>query len=185
MGREKKYTAAGLRKAVEQYFKSISRTVPVTEEVPTGELDSHGHKLFELQPVMNDLNEMMMHTEFVIPPTVSGLCEFLGIHRATWARYCDAEEHPEFCDTTTRARGRMRAYLEEQLLTRKDVRGIIFDLQNNHGYAERREVELGSRAAQAIRERLPAEERAELLELLKEEAERDDGDHARADGPGD
>ena len=85
-----------------------------------------------------------------MPPTVGGLCQFLGIHRSTWAEYCDHEEHPEFSDTTTRARGRLRAYLEQQLLVRKDVKGIIFDLQNNHGYSEKRQVELGERASKAI-----------------------------------
>lgn len=181
-GREKKYTAKRLREEVDRYFKSVSRTAPVTEQVPTGELDERGHKIYEAQPVMNDLGEMMTHKEYVIPPTVSGLCEFLGIHRSTWANYCDPEKHPEFFDTTTRARGCMRAYLEEQLLTRKDVRGIIFDLQNNHGYSEKREVELGSRASRAIGSAgLPIEERAELLALLKEEA---NDDHEGADRAG-
>ena len=189
-GREKKYTPKSLREAVDRYFLSICRTAPVTEQVPTGELDERGHKIYETQPVMNDLGEIMLRKEYVIPPTVSGLCEYLGIHRATWNRYCDAESHPEFCDTTTRARGRMRAYLEEQLLTRKDVRGIIFDLQNNYGYAEKREVELGSRAAQAMGGTLPVEERTELLKLLRKEMEETEtvtekDDHEDADGQGD
>lgn len=170
-GREKRYSPKALREAVDRYFASISRTAPVTEEVPTGELDSHGHKLCETQPVMNDMGEIMMHREYHIPPTVSGLCEYLGIHRSTWARYCDPELHPEFCDTTTRARGRMRAYLEEQLLTRKDVRGIIFDLQNNYGYTERREIELGQEARKALGGRLSPEERGELLAMLRAEAQ--------------
>ena len=79
----------------------------------------------------------------------------------------------------------MRAYLEEQLLTRKEVRGIIFDLQNNYGYSEKREVELGTRATAAIGSvGLPAEERAELLAILKEEAE-NDANYQGADGAGD
>ena len=175
-GREMKYrTGKALQVQVDRYFKSISRTVPVTELVPTGELDEKGHRILDTQPVMNDLGEIMMRKEYIIPPTVSGLCAYLGIHRATWNRYCEPELHPEFCDTTTRARGYMRAYLEEQLLTRKDVRGIIFDLQNNYGYAEKREVELGARATMAVGSTgLPAEERAELLQLLREEAEKED-----------
>jgi len=182
-GREKKYTAKALREKVEEYFASISRTAPVTEQVPTGELDEHGHKIFELQPVMNDLNEIMLRKEFIIPPTVSGLCEYLGIHRATWNRYCDPDLHPEFCDTTTRARGRMRAYLEEQLLTRKDVRGIIFDLQNNYGYTEKREVELGRETQKVLGGKLAPEEREELLSLLQAEI-KSDADTG-SDGAGD
>ena len=182
-GREKKYTAKRLEAEVEKYFASISRTAPVTELVPTGELDEHGHKIFELQPVMNDLNEIMLRKEFIIPPTVSGLCEYLGIHRATWNRYCDPELHPEFCDTTTRARGRMRAYLEEQLLTRKDVRGIIFDLQNNYGYTEKREVELGRETQKVLGGKMAPEEREELLSLLQAEI-KSDADTG-SDGAGD
>ncbi len=184
-GREKKYTPKSLEKAVGNYFMSISRTQPVTEPVWTGELDERGHKVYELQPVMNDLGEIMTHREYAIPPTVSGLCQYLGIHRATWARYCDPEQYPEFCDTTTRARGCLRAYLEEQLLIRKDVRGIIFDLQNNHGYAEKREVELGSRAsAIAGSLALPPEEREALIMALVEEAQ-DNADQPGADSAGD
>ena len=185
-GRERKYTAGKLNAAVERYFKSISRTAKVTEEVWTGELDSHGHKVTEAREVTNDLGEVMTRREYLIPPTVSGLCQYLGIHRSTWANYCDREKHPEFFDTTTHARGYMRAYLEEQLLTRKDVKGIIFDLQNNHGYAERKEIELGSRAAQAIGASISPEEREELLELLREEAGREEehGADAGADGAG-
>ena len=175
-GRERKYTAGKLNAAVERYFKSISRTATVTENVWTGEFDNHGHKVMETREVTNDLGEVMTHREYLIPPTVSGLCQYLGIHRSTWANYCDREKHPEFFDTTTHARGYMRAYLEEQLLTRKDVKGIIFDLQNNHGYAERKEIELGSRAAQAIGASISPEEREELLEQLRGEAERDDAE---------
>ena len=174
MPREKKYTAKKLEAETEKYFMSISRTAPVTELVPTGELDARGHKIYETQPVMNDLGEMMTQKEYFIPPTVSGLCEFLGIHRATWNRYCDPDLHPEFCDTTTRARGRMRAYLEEQLLTRKDVRGIIFDLQNNYGYTEKREIELGQEAKKVLGGKLNPEERGELLDLLRAEAQGED-----------
>ena len=170
-GREKKYTAKALRENVENYFASICRTATVTELVPTGELDERGHKILELQPVMNDLNEIMLRKEYIIPPTVSGLCEYLGIHRSTWANYCDKDLHPEFFDTTTRARGRMRAYLEEQLLTRKDVRGVIFDLQNNYGYTEKREIELGHEAKKVLGGKLNPEERGELLDLLRAEAQ--------------
>lgn len=172
-GREKKYTPKSLEKAVGNYFMSISRTQPVTEPVWTGELDERGHKVYELQPVMNDLGEIMTHREYAIPPTVSGLCQYLGIHRATWARYCDPEQYPEFCDTTTRARGCLRAYLEEQLLIRKDVRGIIFDLQNNHGYAEKKEIELGRETQKVLGGKIAPEEREELLSLLQAEMRND------------
>jgi len=170
MGRPKKYSEKTLAKAVNRYFASITRIVPVTEMVETGERDSKGHKIYERRAVVNSLGEEAKTMEYIVPPTVGGLCEFLGIHRSTWAEYCDRDLHPEFSDTTTRARGRLRAYLEQQLLTRKDVKGIIFDLQNNHGYAEKRQLELGDQAARAITAgSIPMSEKKLLLEEIARE----------------
>ncbi len=181
MGRPKKYSAKRLAKEVDRYFASISRIVTVTERLPTGERDSKGHEIYRTQPVINTLGEEMKTEEFLIPPTVGGLCRFLGIHKSTWAEYCDSSLHPEFSDTTTRARGRLRAYLEQQLLTRKDVKGIIFDLQNNHGYTEKREVELGAKAAQAAgAAALSMGEKKELLRLIAADFTRDDDEGAGA-----
>ena len=150
MGRPKKYTRKGLREAVEHYFDSISRVVPLTEKRPTDRRDSSGHVIYEVVPVMNKLGQQAMVEEFVVPPTVGGLCEALGIHRSTWNEWCDADTYPEFSDTIAHARGRMRAWCESQLLIRKDVKGIIFNLQNNYDYKERREIELGPGAAKAV-----------------------------------
>ena len=150
MGRPKKYTKKGLREAVERYFDSISRIVPLTEKRPTDRRDSSGHVIYEVVPVVNKLGQQAKVEEFVVPPTVGGLCEFLGIHRSTWNEWCDEDVYPEFSDTITRARGRMRAWCESQLLIRKDVKGIIFNLQNNYDYRERREIELGPGAAKAV-----------------------------------
>lgn len=150
MGRPKKYNKKTLGEAVDRYFASISRVVPLTEKVDTGRRDGDGHKIYEDRPVMNSLEEQATVEEFIIPPTVGSLCMALGIHRSTWAEYCDHEQHPEFKDITTQARERMRTYLEQQLLTRKDVKGVIFDLQNNHGYTEKRQVDLSERASKAV-----------------------------------
>lgn len=147
MGAPRKYTKKKLSEAVQKYFDSISREKTVTEKVPTKEKDSEGHTIYEDIPVYSKLGEKIVVTEYVVPPTVGGLCQFLGITRETWSKYCDKEEHPEFSDTTTRARGRMRAWNEEQLLVRagKDIKGIIFNLENNYGYGEKSEVVLGGR----------------------------------------
>lgn len=170
MGRPKKYTERTLRKAVEAYFDSITREVAMTEKVDTGRKDADGHKIFENVPVINKRGEQVKITEYLVPPTVGGLCEHLGIHRSTWAEYCDENAHPEFSDTTTRTRGRMREYLEQQLLIRKDVKGVIFSLQNNYGYTERREVELGPYARKTVAAAgLSMDEREELLRELAAE----------------
>lgn len=133
---ERKYTPRALHKAVVQYFKSITRWVPVMEQVLTGQRDRMGHQIMEQQPVVNQLGEEMQRLEYVIPPSVGGLCIFLQIHRSTWNDYCKDEK---YADTTTHARGLMHAYLEQESLTRqgKDLKGILFNLENNYGYSER------------------------------------------------
>lgn len=164
MARPKKFTAVKLRKEVCRYFDSISRTVTVTEKKDSGERDSHGHVIWKTVEVYNNLGEPLQKKEFIIPPTVGGLCEFLGIHRSTWNDYCNPELHPEFSDTTTRARGSMRAYLETELLTRKDVKGVIFDLQNNYGYTEKKEIEIGDAAKRMLAlQSMTVEEKEDLI----------------------
>lgn len=173
MGRYKKYRSdKALREAVEAYFAGISRTVDVMEERKTGEKDDWGHFVKEWVPVCNDKGEVIRAREFVIPPTAGGLCAHLEISRETWAKYCDKELNPQFEETTTWARGVLRGYLEGQLLTRggKDLKGVIFSLQNNYGYAEKRTVELGPKAAQAVAAGAAGSaEREALLRLLAEE----------------
>ena len=139
MGAPKKYTKRKLDEAVENYFKSISRQVTLTEKKPTGKKDKMGHEIYEDVPVKNALGQEMSVTEYLIPPSVLELSAFLGIHRSTWDNYCDHEQHPEFFDTTERAMGRIHAYLARESLTRqgKDLKGVLFNLENNFGYKER------------------------------------------------
>ena len=170
MARERKFkTSKALREAAERYFDSISRTVEVTEMVPTGEMDSKGHAVLAPKKVTNDRGDTIRTREFLVPPTVVGLCLYLGVHRATWARWCDHQEHPELEEATEWVSAVLRAWNEEQLLTRGDkgVKGIMFNLQNNYGYAQKVEVEAGpqTRAAQS----LTTQEKLALLQELWEQ----------------
>ena len=142
MGARKKYTKKKLQEAVEKYFRSISREVTLKEKKPTGKKDKMGHEIYEEVEIINGLGEPMVVTEYLVPPTVGGLSDFLGIHRDTWNDYCNHEKHPEFSDTTTYAQGRIHAYLELEMLTRqgKDLKGVLFNLENNFGYKERMEL---------------------------------------------
>lgn len=151
---EKKYTPAKLKRAVERYFARITRVVPLTEPVDTGQRDKMGHVIYRQEPIVNALGEEMTVTEYLVPPSVGGLCEALGIHRSTWANYCDRAKYPEFFDTVTWAQGRMRAWNEQQLLTRpgKDVKGIIFNLENNYGYRDQSRVEVSGGVEEYLRQ---------------------------------
>lgn len=136
MGRYKKYRSdKALREAVEGYFAGISRTVNAMEERNTGEKDNWGHFVKEWEPVRNDKGEVIRAREFVIPPTVGGLCACLEISRETWAKYCDKSLNPQFAETTEWAREQMLSWREKELILRpgKDVKGLLFDLQVNYG----------------------------------------------------
>jgi len=134
--RPKAYTPAGLGKRADRYFRSISRRVEVKERIPTGERDESGHEVFREETVLNQLGRPIIVTEYLEPPTVAGLCAFLGIHRATWAVYADSVQHPEFSEVTREIKDRLMAWNERELLTRdgKNVKGIVFNLQQNYGY---------------------------------------------------
>lgn len=113
-----------LEKAVNAYFNSISskRLIPGTESCKT-----------------------FYHEA----PTVNGLCLFLGINRRTWENYCSDEK---FSSVTERARMRMEAYCEQILLTREkgSLQGVIFNLQHNYGWKDKKTVELGEETVDAL-----------------------------------
>lgn len=172
-GRPKKYTKKSLREAVDRYFRSISRTIPARDL--TGAV------------VKNDDGEDIMVVQFVVPPSISSMCLYLGIDRSTWQNYADPELHPEMKSVTADARARIEAYLEEQLLTRdKGLQGIIFNLQNNYGWKQKQEVELGKETRRtmategmSIKEKLAfisAEQAARAAAIADEDGE--DGEEA-------
>lgn len=151
MGRQKKYNGNKLRKAVEAYFDSISRHIVVKEPVPTGERDEKGHMIFIDQPVLNDNGEEIERLEYLVPPTVGGLCLYLGISRDTWAEYQKLEETSAACKM---AKDRLLAWNEEQLMLRsgKDVKGIVFNLEANYDYSERMDVSVHGGVEDFLRE---------------------------------
>ena len=153
MGRPRVYTSARLVKAVNRYFKSITRQVPLTEMVPTGEKDEMGHMIYEPKKVIHNLGEEVTVTEYLVPPSEAGLCEALKIHRSTWTNYCDHDKYPEFAEITETVKDRMKGWNEREMLTRpgKDLKGILFNLEQNYGYGgEKHEVSFGAGALEAF-----------------------------------
>lgn len=146
MGRPKgtkKYTKKTLERAVQEYFDSISREVELTEKIDTGQKDKDGHVIYENRAIVNKLGQPMKVTEFLVPPNVQDLCDHLVIHRSTWWEYSDSQKNPELAEVCAWVKDVFLGYREKQLLTRpgKDIKGIVFDLENNYGYAEKRSVE--------------------------------------------
>ena len=104
-GRPKKYTKKKLREETERYFRSISRTIPARDD--TGGI------------IRNDDGDEIQLLQYVVPPSIAGLCLQLGIDRSTWQNYADPTLHPELADVAAEARARIEAYLEQELLTRE------------------------------------------------------------------
>lgn len=162
MPRFKKYrTAAALQKGVDAYFDAISYEENVTVRVPTQQRDKDGHVIYEDKPVIARNGRQAVRTMWTEPPSIAGLCLSLGICRDTWAAYAKDEV---FSDTVTRARGRVEAYLVGRLET-KGARGVIFNLQENFGWKERKELGLDAPTRAAVGAGMSM---AEKLELLKE-----------------
>ena len=176
-GRPRKYSAGTFQKECENYFNSISykkpkmRGEPVFDEEGFPVLDDFGHQKIQFKPVITANGKQAMDTVWTEPPSLTALCLYLGIDRATFSRYGTYDpEHPEesekFCNTVTRARGRVEAYLESRLEDKSAARGAIFNLQQNFGWKERKEVELGAGAQRAVAAAAMTME--EKLALLKE-----------------
>ena len=140
----KKYTKKTLERAVREYFDSISREVELTEMVDSGEKDDKGHVIYRPEKIQNKLGQSVKVTEFLVPPNVQDLCDYLVIHRSTWWDYSDPEKHPDLAPICARVKDVFLGYREKQLLTRpgKDIKGIVFDLENNYGYSDKRSVEV-------------------------------------------
>lgn len=132
MAGERHYRSArALERALEDYFRTIRRTVEVVEMLPTGERDEMGHVVCAPVKVINDKGEVMLRQEYLQPPSVGGACRHLGISRRTWARY---GRDADLGGPIERAKEEMLRWNEEQLLLRegKNVRGVVFNLENNY-----------------------------------------------------
>ncbi len=179
MARPRKYTPKKLEAGIQEYFDSISRKRVVTEPKPTGEFDKYGHPITEEVPVLNVNGEEIVVEEFAVPPTEADIYTHLGLHRSTWAEYCNPDLHPEFSDTIAQARGRIHAYLQKQVLTQRHVQGVIRELdrmEKKEGPRLEISVSAGSGTA-AASATMTLDDKEKLLEQLAQEFASDgDGD---------
>ena len=123
--------ASDLEALIEKYFSSISYREPVKDACGAIRTDIDG--------------EIVERTVYISPPDVMSLCLFLGITDSTWENYSNPEKHPDFAPICKRTRMRMEAYLREVLVTREkgSLQGVIFNLQNNYGWRDKKTVDLG------------------------------------------
>ena len=145
MARYKTYrTAKQLWDGVEGYFDSISRLEDVTVMVGTGRLDKYGHEIMTPEPVKNFKGKVIQERIYYVPPTRGDLCEYLGVSRDTWARYCDSDLNPQFEEATEWAEDRLRSWRDKELLKRssKMTTGLIHDLDLNYKASVKQKIEI-------------------------------------------
>ena len=133
MARPRKYSRKALTAAVAEYFDSITREVVIQERVPTGNKDSWGHDVYEFRNVENNLGQVAKRTEFLVPPTIEGLCLHLGINSSTWSRWRDSEQYPEYQQVIALVDEKIIGWLKEQVSVRDKVTGVVWLLEVNHG----------------------------------------------------
>lgn len=139
-GRKKKIESAkDLERLIDKYFSAISYTAYVKDPA-TG-------------AILTDIDgELIERLVYITPPDVLSLCLFLGITYTTWENYSDAEKNPDYAPICERAKMKMEAHLRELLTTREkgSVQGIIFNLQHNYGWKDKKTVELGDETVDAL-----------------------------------
>lgn len=125
--------ARKLEKAMTAYFSGISRLVPVTEQVATGQKDEDGHMIFKAVGVKNRLGKVVKTEDWLIPPSIADLQHALGLTEGEWAALKGREETRELCEA---AEKRVERYLRRELLTRpnKAVKGVLMTLQEDFGF---------------------------------------------------
>lgn len=146
VGRPKKYKSArALERGIERYFDSISYEEPVfvrgepmtkwdeKQQANVPLLDDYGHKIYEEKPLLLKDGTRASRTIWIATPSIEAMCLYLGISTTTWASY---EKNEEFLGATSRARGRILAYLQERLDSGKGTNGAKFRLSCMHGWSE-------------------------------------------------
>ena len=104
-------------------------------------MDSKGHIVYHDKPVLNLNGEPSEREIYAVPPTIQGLCEYLGIGHDTWSNYA---KRKGFSEIVTRARARIERFLEEGLYENpRAARGIMLNLTSNYGWSNRQTVEMG------------------------------------------
>lgn len=177
VGAPRKYeTPAKLQNAVNKYFASISRETTAKEKVPTGKTDKKGNPIYEEKEIINALGEPLTITEYIVKPTVAGLCTYLHIVKDTW---CEYAKRPEYAAICAAAKLEMERDRSERLGGGKGDHGIEFDLKHNFGWKDQITIEAGEETRKVMAE-APAtmEEKLKMLRDmgLKLPGEADDND---------
>lgn len=156
-GRPMKFSSPEqLEELIQEYFDSITISVPRTK--PNTNPDKDVDDDFR-EPILNNLWEQIIDTEWASIPSILWLCEYLWIHRSTFIEY---EEQKQFSNTIKVAKQRIEKYNAEQLYRKEQVTGIIFNLKNNFDWKDKTESEVKMTAQINNLSDLPTDELVKL-----------------------
>lgn len=160
MGRWKKYkTADDFEQAVRSYFRGIT----YLRQLRYPDVWMNGAWV-KGEPILGLDGEPLTMEEYIYTPSMCDLENYLCISRETMSNY---RERKGYADVIEDAERRIKAY-KLRLLddpNNKNSRGLIFDLENNHGMRERREDTVHQTTAD-ISDALTSEEKLEALRKL-------------------
>ncbi len=145
----KKYTSKAFRAAVDGYFRSITRrkrliiAEPDLKESKTrGEFVPRktifGHPASVYRQPLDGNGRPMEIDEYMIQPTITGLCTALGISKQTWSRYAREKGYRE---TVEDARLRIETHLQDLLMEKNSARGAQFSLEYNFGWTDKKNAD--------------------------------------------
>jgi len=135
-GRPMKFSSPEqLEELIQEYFDSITISVPRTKQNtnPDKDVDDDFR-----EPILNNLWEQIIDTEWASIPSILWLCEYLWIHRSTFIEY---EEQKQFSNTIKVAKQKIEKYNSEQLYRKEQVTWIIFNLKNNFNWVDKQEID--------------------------------------------
>ena len=130
MGRQKKHTAASLKKGVAAYFRKITYDQPMVKRMP--EVNEFGEVVFKNRLAVDDYGRPITKKAWMATPSIADLALHLGVHRSTLWEY---RKDPELGPIVESAKSWTEAYWTEQL--GEDNKGAKFALEAGMGWGER------------------------------------------------
>lgn len=155
---------ADVQKLCDKYFKSITRTKAKMERVPDGH-DEKGKQMYRDEPVINNDGTPYLETEWLEPPSLVGLADFIGVDRQTLLNYRNKDE---FFGTLRAAKTRIERYEAMRLVTTANPKGIEFSLRNNHDWVDAQTLSVTTTQALPAYDvsRMSIEQKRALYDLL-------------------
>ena len=110
MGRQKKHTAASLKRGVAAYFRKITYDQPMVMRMP--EENDAGEAIFRNRIAYDDEGRPITKKAWMATPSIADLALHLGVHRSTLWEY---RKDPELGPIVESAKSWTEAYWTEQL----------------------------------------------------------------------